>query len=144
MLRVHVLPTPSKRFRDLTRGLRDYESQGTSRQARKTQTNRHRPSSAITPVFGAIRNGELTGNVSGRACATGRPTEEIRRPFFHRRAAGVDPLVAAYRVLRLSVAVFLLASPSWLGLSDASRTRSWVWPFAVRVSPIDFARRKIK
>src|SRR5207249_1142334 len=94
--------------------------------------------------LGAIRNGELTGNVSGRACATGRPTEEIRRSFFHRRAAGVDPLVAAYRVLRLSVAVFLLASPSWLGLSDASRTRSWVWPFAVRVSPIDFARRKIK
>src|SRR2546425_10334477 len=132
MLRVHVLPTPSKRFRDLTRGLRDYESQGTSRQARKTQTNRHRPSSAITPVFGAIRNGELTGNVSGRACATGRPTEEIRRPFFHRRAAEGGPLLAAFCVLRLSVSVFLFSSAFWLGLSYASRARSLVLPFSVR------------
>src|SRR2546425_5681035 len=138
MLRVHVLPTPSKRFRDLTRGLRDYESQGTSRQARKTQTNRHRPSSAITPVFGAIRNGELTGNVSGRACATGRPTEEIRRPFFHRRAAEGGPLLGAYRVLRLFLSVFFFSFSFLLGLSFASRTRCLGLAFFVRVGPPDF------
>ena len=55
----------------------------------------------------------------------------FRRPYSHRPAAAADALGRGCHFLQVSVAASLLFSVSWLYLSDASRTHSWVLAFVI-------------